>query len=104
MEECAVLVIGEGVVYFLVPYDASVRRRDIDQLDPKCISHEVIRQDGSALEAAVCPSITVRVSNVEPSDSDRLDFICRLGDGPLYGLLVVIGEDRWHDYGSARGG
>jgi hypothetical protein len=90
VEECAVLVIGEGVVYFLVPYHTSVRGRDVDQLDPECISHEIIREDSGALETSVRPSVAVRIGDVQTSDRDGLYFVRRLWDRALDRLLIVI--------------
>lgn len=103
MKEGAVLVVGKRVVYFLVPYDASVRWGDIYQLDPECVAHEIVRQNSSALEAAVRPPVAIGVSDIKPGDGNGLYLICGFGDCALDRLLVMVGEDRGHDYSSQEG-
>jgi hypothetical protein len=96
VEEGAVLVVGKAVVDLLVPYYPSVRWRNIDELDPECVANRVVRKNGGALQARVGPSVAVGVSDVEASNGDRLDLVGLLRDGPLHGLLVVVGEDGGH--------
>lgn len=76
VEEGSVLIIGKRVIYLLIPDHASVRWRDIDQLDPECVTHEVVDQHGSTLKPRIGPSVPVRVGNVETGNSDRLYLIC----------------------------
>ena len=97
MEEGSVLVVLESVIYFLIPDNASVCRRDIDKFDPEGISDKVVRQNDSALESRVGPSIIfVGKSHIESRDGDSLDFVGSLGNRSLDSLLVSVREDGWH--------
>ena len=112
VEEDAVLVVGEGVVYLLVPYDAAVGRlrpsvarttggcwctyRYVYQLEPECVAHQVIRQHHGALEPGVGPSMPVGVGNVQLGDGDGVDLVRRLGHSAFHRLLVLVGENRRH--------
>jgi hypothetical protein len=49
VKECAVLVVCESVVYFLIPYNASIGRGDINQLYPKGVSYQVVGQNRCTL-------------------------------------------------------
>lgn len=103
MEECSVLVILEGIVNLLVPYHATICRRDVDQFDPEGVPDKIVGEDDSALQAGVGPSFTVGMGNIETSNSNRLNFVCRLRDGALDGLLVSFGEDGRHGRDIALG-
>lgn len=96
MEEDAVLVVGEGVVDFLVPYDAAAMRRYVHHLKPECVSHQVVRQHHGTLQAGVGPSVLVRIGNVQLGDGDGEDLVRRLGDGALHRLLILVGENGRH--------
>lgn len=100
VEECAVLVVLEGIVDLLIPYDAAIQGRDVNQFDPERVSHEVVGQDGGTLKAGVGPSVLVGVGNVELGDSDGVDLVGTLRDGPLDRLLVVVGQYRRHGGGA----
>jgi hypothetical protein len=75
MEEGAVLVVGEGVEYLLVPDDAAVCLADVDELDPEGIANEVVCQHGRALQAGVGPFGRTRVCDVQASDSNGQDSV-----------------------------
>jgi hypothetical protein len=97
MEEGAVLVVLERVVDLLVPDHPSIRRGDVDQLDPKGVADQVVGQHGGALQARVGPSSPVlRVHDVQAGDGDGLDLVRGLGHGPLDRLLVGVGENGGH--------
>jgi hypothetical protein len=96
VEEDAVLVVREGVVYFLIPYDATVGRRDVHKLEPYCVSHQIVGQHSGALQSSICPSVPVRVGNVQFGDSDCKDLVRGLGHGALDRDLVVVSEYRRH--------
>lgn len=96
VEEDAILVVGEGIVYLLVPYDATVRGRYVDQLQPERVANQIIRQHHSALQAGICPPVPVRVGNVQFRDGDGVDLVGRLGDGALHCLFVLVRENRRH--------
>jgi hypothetical protein len=96
VEEDAVLVVREGVVYFLVPYDATVGRRDVHELDPYCVSHQVVGQHSGALQSSICPSVPVRVGNVQFGHSDGKDLVRGLGHSALDRHLVVVSKDGRH--------
>lgn len=102
MEEDAVLVVCKRVVDFLVPYDAAVGRRNVDQLEPEGVAYQVVGQHGSTLQARVRPSVAVGVGNVQFGDGDGVDLVGRLGHSALHRLLVLVGENRGH--GRRRGG
>lgn len=91
MEEDAVLVVGEGIIYFLVPYDTSIGRRYVDQLEPECVPHRVVCQHNSALQSSVGPSVLVGIGNVQLGNGDGVDLVRRLGNGALHRLLVFVG-------------
>jgi hypothetical protein len=112
MEEDAVLVVGEGVVDLLVPDDAATGRlllisvscvqrpactyRNVHQLDPEGVAHQVVGQHGGALQARVRPCVPVRVGDVQLRDGDSEDLVVLLGHGALHRLLVLVGQDRGH--------
>lgn len=100
MKKDAVLIVRKCVVEFLIPNDASVGRRDIDKLDPECISYQVIGQYGSTLQACVRPSVPVRIGNVQLGYGDGVDLVGGLGHSALDRLLVFVREDRGHGGGS----
>lgn len=102
MEKDAILVVGKGVVYFLVPDDTAVGRRNVYQLQPECIAHQVVGQDGGALEPGVGPSVPVRVGNVQLGDGNSVNLVGRLGHSALHCLLVLVRENRRHG-GGCRG-
>jgi len=91
VEKGTVLVVLEGVVDFLVPDDAAIRRRDVDHLDPKSVADEVVGEDYGALQAGILPSVVVWICNVQLCDSDSMDLVGSLGDLSLDILLVVVG-------------
>ena len=70
MEEGSVLVVGEGVEYFLVPYDAAVCLADIDQFDPKGIADQVIGEHRRTLQSGIGPFGRVWVCDVQASDGN----------------------------------
>jgi len=96
VEERAVLVVLKSVVDFLVPDHAPVGRRDIDELDPKGISYEIVGQHRRTLETGIRPSVAIWMRNIEPGNRDGLYFVGRFRDGALDNLLVSIREDGWH--------
>jgi hypothetical protein len=93
VEENAVLVVREGVVYFLVPYDTTVGGRHIHQLDPYSIADQIIRQHGGPLESRIRPSVPVRVGNVQFGNGNCEDLVRGLGHGALDRDLVIVGEN-----------
>jgi hypothetical protein len=85
MEKGSVLVVGEGVEYFLVPYDAAVcllhrvsmrslrlglTHTDVNQLDPKCVANQVVGQHRCTLQPSVRPFGWIWVRDVQASDGD----------------------------------
>lgn len=94
VEKGAILIVLEGVIYLLVPDYATVGWRDIHELNEVCITHEIVSQDCSALQASVGPSSSVRrVCNVELSDGYGVDLVGGFGNSALDSLLVVVRED-----------
>ena len=96
MKKDAILVVREGVVDFLVPDDAAVRGRHIDELDPEGVSHQVVGQDCCPLQTRVGPSVPVRIGDVELRNGDSMDLVRGLRDRPLDGLLIFIRKDGRH--------
>src|SRR5271156_3640323 len=114
MEECAILVVLKGVIDFLIPDHAAIRRLDalsagrsirirrrstyryVHQLQPEGIADEVVRQDSGTLKTSVCPSRSIGICDVQLCDSDSLDLIRGLGHRPLHRLLVILIENRGH--------
>ena len=85
MKENTILIVGEGVVYFLVPYDAAVRLlhqmstralglrltyADVYQLNPKGIANQVVGQHRRALQSGVGPFGRTWVCDVQAGDGD----------------------------------
>jgi hypothetical protein len=100
VEERAILVVLERVVDFLIPEDTTVGGRDVDQLDKVGVTHKIIGEDRSALEASVDPSTSFcRVGDVEFGNGNSVDLVGSLGDSALDSLLVVVGQDRGHSGG-----
>jgi len=102
VEEDAILVVGKGVVDFLIPYDTSALGRNVHHLEPKRISNKVVREHDRALQPGVGPSLPVGVGNVQLCDSDGVNLVSGLGHGALHHLLVLVRENRRHD-GVLRG-
>lgn len=102
VKEGAVLEVLEGVVDLLVPDDAAARGADVDELDPEGVAHEVVGEDGGALQAGVLPLRAVGQGDVEFGDGDGVDLVGRFGDGALDRLLLVVAQDRGHG-GGLRG-
>jgi hypothetical protein len=96
VEEDAILVVGEGVVYLLVPDNTTASRRYVDQFQPERVAHQVICQHCRALQPGVGPSVPVRVGNVQFCDGNSVDLVGRLGHSALHRLLVLVGENRRH--------
>lgn len=96
VEEDTVLVVCEGVVYFLVPDDTSAGWRYVHQLKPECVPYQVVCQHDGALKPSISPSVPVRVGNIQLGDSDGVDLVGRLGHSALHCLLVLVGQDRGH--------
>lgn len=66
--------------------------RDIYQLKPVGVPHEVICKDGRSLQASIGPSAAIGISNVEPCYSDSLDLVGGFGHLPLDRLFVLVRE------------
>ena len=96
VEEGAVLEVLERVVDLLVPDDAAAGRADIDELEPEGVAHEVVGEDGGALQAGVLPLRAVGEGDVEFGDGDGVDLVGGFGDGALDRLLLVVAQDRGH--------
>lgn len=90
MEEGPILVVGKRIVDFLVPDDAAIGRRDIDEFEPEGVADQVIGKNGSTLETSIGPSLTIGVGNVEFGDGDGVDLIRGLWNCPLDRLFVVV--------------
>lgn len=75
VEEDTILVVCKGVVDLLIPYDATIGRRYVDQLQPECVAHQIIRQDYGALKTRIVPSVLVRVGYVQLRDSNGMDLV-----------------------------
>ena len=100
VEKGPVLVILEGVVDFLVPEDAAVGGGDVDEFEPEGVPHEVVGQDGGALEARVGPlEAGAGVGDVEFGYRDGVDFVGGFGDGAFDCLFFVVAEDGGHVVG-----
>lgn len=96
MEKGPVLVVREAFVDFLVPYNSSVGRRNIHQLDPVCISHQVVGEHSCSLQPCVNPFRWIWICNVETSYGNGLYFVGCFRHLALHNLLVVFGEDGRH--------
>jgi hypothetical protein len=96
VKENSILIIREGVVDLLVPDNTAVGRRNIYELDPECIPHQVVSKDRRSLQSRVGPSVPIWVSNVQLRDCNCMDLVVGLGYRPLDCLLVLIGEDGRH--------
>lgn len=70
--------------------------RNVYQLQPKGMAHEVVCQHRSALQARVCPSAPIRVGYVELRYGNGVDFVGRFRYCALHRLLVFVGEYRGH--------
>jgi len=70
--------------------------RDVNHLQPKCAADEIIAEYCCALDSSVCPSLMIRVGDVESRDSYSEDLVGWFGDISLDSFLVRIGEDRRH--------
>lgn len=113
MEEDTVLVVAPSVEDLLVPYDSPVSGlsdvsqistlfvlcstyRNINQLDPICVAHEIVCQHDGTLEAGIGPFGRVGVGYIEPGDGDGMDLVGLLGYAALDRLLVVVAKDGRH--------
>lgn len=67
--------------------------RNVYQLDPEGVPNQVIRQDRSALETRVRPSMMIRVSDVKPCHGHCKNLVGRLRNRSLHSFLVRIAED-----------
>lgn len=93
VKEGAILVPSPILVDFLVPDDALICRRDVDQFDPKCVAHQIVCKHGGALQARIGPSRAVGICNVQLSDGNRLDLVGGFRHGALDRLLVLLCQD-----------
>ncbi len=97
MEEGPVLVVLESIIDLLIPNDAAVSGRDVDQFDPEGVPDEVVGEHGGPLEACIGPSVRAAgEDNVQTGDSYGLDLVGGFGDEAFDCLFVVIGEDGGH--------
>lgn len=96
VKESAVLIPGPVLVNLLVPDDAPIRRRYIDQFHPECVPHQIICKHCGALQAGVGPSRAVRVCDIQLGDSNSLDLVGRFGNGALDRLFVLFCQDGRH--------
>lgn len=96
VEECAVLVVGECIIYLLIPDDAAVGRRNVDEFQPERVAYQIVGQDYRALEPGEGPSLAARKRDVEFRYSDCVDLVGLFGYAALDCLFVVVGEDRRH--------
>jgi hypothetical protein len=77
--------------------------RDVNHLQPKGVSHQVVGQDDGALQAGVGPFGLVRVCDKEAGDGNGVDLVVGLGDHALDRLLVLFVEDGRHGGGGFGG-
>jgi hypothetical protein len=115
VEEDTILVVGEGVVDLLVPYNTAIGRlhlsvfllpdsttctyRYVHQFQPESVADQVIRQYCSALQPSIGPSVLVRIGNIQLRNGDSVDLIRRLWNSALHRLLVLVRENRRHGGG-----
>jgi hypothetical protein len=64
MKEDSILVIIKAVVDLLVPEDSAIRRRNVHEFKPECVTNKVICKYGCSLQAGICPFLRVGMGNV----------------------------------------
>lgn len=57
------------------PLDCYESYRDVYQLQPERVAHEIVCEHRSALQARVCPSAAIRVGYVELRYGDGVDLV-----------------------------
>ena len=110
VEKGSILIIVERVINFLIPYDPTIGTldvvrywsseqyqdictyRNINQLDPKRVTHQVVRQYCRALQSSIHPLLPIWISNIESHNSDSLNLIRGFGYSPLDSLFVIFRE------------
>jgi hypothetical protein len=92
----AILVVAPRVVDLLVPYDAAVRGRDVDQLDPEGVTDQIVREHGRSLQSCICPSSAIGVRHIQARNGHGVDLVARFGHGAFDSLLVLFRQYRRH--------
>jgi hypothetical protein len=103
VEEGAILVVLERVIDLLVPDDASVGGRDVNQFDPEGVSDQIVGEHSCSLQARIGPFVAIRVGDVEACDGDSLDLVRRFGHCPFDRLFIRLGEHGRHRRRSSWG-
>lgn len=75
VEEGSVLVVGPRIEDLLVPNDAAIGRRDINQLDPVSVADKVVAEHNGSLQASICPFRAIGIGNVESRNGHSLDLV-----------------------------
>jgi len=112
MKKDAVLVVGKGIVDLLVPDDAAAgglyqsqfppeegrvkTYRNVYQLNPEGVAHQVVGEHSSTLQPRVGPLMLLWVGNIELRNGHGVDLVVLLGHGALDRLLILVGQNRWH--------
>ena len=94
VEEEPVLRVLEVNPKLLVPQHALVAD-DVNELEEKGVSDEVVDEDDGSREPRPRPFLDARVVHVEPHDGGVDDLVRRLRDDP-FDLVLVCGREGGH--------